>query len=99
MVELVDSPASGAGVRKDVRVRLPPRAPNGISERVSRFLLVSTWQNSENLRFFRDFGRIRGFLFGAAFVAYLQALSTIFDGFVGAPPVKRKPFSKWECYG
>ena len=27
MVELVDSPASGAGVRKDVRVRLPPRAP------------------------------------------------------------------------
>lgn len=28
VVELVDSLASGASVRKDVRVRLPPRAPN-----------------------------------------------------------------------
>ena len=27
VVELVDSLASGASVRKDVRVRLPPRAP------------------------------------------------------------------------
>lgn len=28
VVELVDSLASGASVRKDVRVRLPPRAPD-----------------------------------------------------------------------
>ena len=27
VVELVDSPASGAGVRKDVWVRVPPREP------------------------------------------------------------------------
>ena len=37
MVELVDSPASGAGVRKDVRVRLPPRAPKERFERISLF--------------------------------------------------------------
>ena len=31
VVELVDSPASGAGARKGVRVRLPPRAPQALN--------------------------------------------------------------------
>ena len=33
MVELVDSLASGASVRKDVRVRVPPRAPDLVAKK------------------------------------------------------------------
>ena len=33
VVELVDSLASGASVRKDVRVRLPPRAPTKVAKK------------------------------------------------------------------
>ena len=40
MVELVDSPASGAGARKGVRVRLPPRAPERHNESCVFLFLV-----------------------------------------------------------
>ena len=40
VVELVDSPASGAGARKGVRVRLPPRAPKERFVRISLFAFI-----------------------------------------------------------
>ena len=39
VVELVDSPASGAGVRKDVGVRVPPRAPDDTDFGFERFFM------------------------------------------------------------
>ena len=47
MVELVDSPASGAGARKGVRVRLPPRAPERDSKESLSFLLIQPCQKKE----------------------------------------------------
>ena len=40
VVELVDSPASGAGVRKDVGVRVPPRAPTKSQAHDKKYFVV-----------------------------------------------------------
>ena len=50
MVELVDSPASGAGARKGVRVRLPPRAPQALNRKIESLFFYKKSHADESLR-------------------------------------------------
>ena len=54
VVELVDSLASGASVRKDVRVRLPPRAPRRSKVRFAPAFLCPRQKRTSSV-IFRDF--------------------------------------------
>ena len=54
VVELVDSLASGASVRKDVRVRLPPRAPRRSKVRFAPAFLCPRQKHTLSV-IFRDF--------------------------------------------
>ena len=54
VVELVDSLASGASVRKDVRVRLPPRAPRRSKVRFAPAFLCPRQKHTPSV-IFRDF--------------------------------------------
>ena len=73
VVELVDSPASGAGARKGVRVRLPPRAPQKNQTERSGFSVFL--RESLALQGFPGFP---SFLCVVIFYAFLTILSALY---------------------